>query len=148
MLNVATVPAQGEDLLLKVSEDNGENWLTLVCLVKQGFEFTRNVNETNTQCGQLIGKGTPSMNIPVEGAVNITEDATLNGAGFASYKKMQTWAKDFTPLIVKHEMPENDNTGFKNQVNAYLVDLKLDAPVDNICTFSATLRGWGTWTIN
>lgn len=147
MVEIQTVPVQGEELLLKVSDDNGANWYTLVCLVKQAFEATRNVNKTNTQCGQLIGKGTLDTSVPVEGAINVIPDDLVNGAGFASYKKMQTWMKDFTALLVDQRHPDNDGASFANKINAYLTDLKMDAPVDNICTFSGTLTGFGAWTI-
>lgn len=143
---INTVPVQGEELLLKVSDDNGVNWYTLVCLVKQGFKYSRNVNKTNTQCGQLIGKGTPEMSIPVEGAINVIADDIVNNAGFASYKKLCEWADNFTALLVKQEHPENDGASFKNQMNAYLTNIDMDAPVDNICTFSGTLEGFGAWT--
>lgn len=147
MIDVATTPVQGEELLLKVSDNNGVDWYTLVCVIKQGIEQTRNVNKTNTQCGQLIGKGTIDRKIPVEGAVNVIPDDIVNNAGFASYKKMQEWFENFTSLLVDQRHPDNDGLSFANKGPAYLTDLKLDAPVDNICTFTATLDGWGAWVI-
>lgn len=143
MIDIQTTPVQGEDILLEVSDDNGENWYKIVCLTKQGFEFTRNINRTNTQCGQLIGKGTPEMNIPVEGAVNVVPDEV---GGFASYKKMQVWAKDFIALKARQVAPTGDGSSFINQINCYLTDIKLDLPVDNIAVFSGSLTGFGAWT--
>lgn len=145
MIDKATIVAQGEDLLLKVSDDNGANYFTLVCLVKQGMEKTRNINKTNTQCGQQIGKGTIDRGIPVEGVIDtsIVDEA----GGYASYKKMNEWFENFTPLIVDQRHPVNDGANFANKGPAYLTDLKLDAPVDNLVTWSATLTGFGAWVI-
>jgi hypothetical protein len=145
-IDIATVPVQGEDVLLEVSE-NGVDWYTLVCMIKQGWEATRNVNKTETQCGQLVGKGTLDITVPIEGAVNVVADDIVDNAGFASYKKMQSWIKDFTPLQVRQLAPTGDGASFTNRSNAYLTDLKMDLPVDNIALFSGTLTGYGTWDI-
>lgn len=140
-LAIATTPLQGEDVLSEISTDNGVTWKAIVCLIKQGVEATRNVNKTNTQCGQLIGKGTLDLNIPVEGAVNV--DAP---AGYVSYKDLQGMIKDFTSVMYRSKSPA-DGSKYYNGTNAYLTDLKLDVPVDNIATFSGTLTGWGDWAI-
>lgn len=143
-IDIAMVPVQGEDILLEVSDDNGENYYTLVCLIKQGWETTRNVNKTQTQCGTAIGKGILDNSIPVEGAVNVVEDVV---GTYASYKKMQSWINDFTPLLVRQLAPTADGASFTNRTGAYLTDLKLDLPVNDIAKFSGTLMGFGTWTI-
>ena len=139
-LAVAVTPAQGEDILLEVSVDGGTTWLKVFCLIKQGFDAARNVNKTNTQCGQLIGKGTLDFSIPVEGAVNVAVVA-----GYASYKQMQSWIDSFTALMARQKAPTSTGADFYNGINCYLTDLKLDMPVDNIATFSGTLTGYGTW---
>lgn len=147
MLDIQTVPIQGDDLILEVSDDNGDNWYKIVCLIKQGFEFTRNPPKTNTQCGQLIGKGVPEMSIPIEGALNVVDDVLVDNAGYASYKKMQGWAKDFPALKARQLYPAGAGGDLTNRINCYLTDLKMDAPVDNIITFTGTLMGFGTWEI-
>lgn len=142
MITVATTAVQGEDVLFEASEDNGVTWLKLVCLIKQDFEATRNVNKTNTQCGPLIGKGTLETGAPVEGAVNVAAPA-----GYASYAKLQEWMKEFTPVLVRQQSPTLTGSDLKNQTAAYMTDLKLSMPIDNIATFTAQFTGFGEWTI-
>lgn len=125
-------------VLPEVSEDGGTTWLKLVCLAKQGFETTRTVNKTVTQCGTLVGLGPLDNTVPVEGAVNTDPDA-----GYASYFKMQGWIKNGTALMYRQVM-DND---LYNGISCYLTDLKLDIPVDDIAKFSGTLTGFGTWDI-
>lgn len=137
-LNIATNAQQGDAVLAEVSADGGTTWLKLVCIIKQAFEATRNVNKTMTQCGQLVGKGVLDLSAPIEGAVNTDAPAT-----YASYAEMQTWCKNFTALMFRQVM---DN-GLYNGINCYLTDLKLDLPVEDIGKFSGTLTGFGDWTI-
>lgn len=146
MIDIATVPVQGEDVILEISEDDFVNVWTLVCLIKQSFNFDRQTNKTNTQCGRLVGKGTYDLSLPFEGAMNVVEDALTNNAGYASYKKLQEWAKDFTALKVRQVSPTGDGQNFKNQMAGYLTKLNADLPVDNIMTFNGTFEGSGAWT--
>jgi predicted secreted protein len=151
-IEITTNPLQGEDLLLKVSPDNGETWYTIVCLIKQAIEKTRNVNKTQTQCGQLIGKGVPDVTLPIEGAVNAPVPAVADDEGFASYYLLNKWFHDFTPLMFTQKLPETPANsaaiGVFNEGKCYITDLKMDAPVDNIITFSATLMVYGTVAID
>ena len=138
MLNIASNVQQGELVLAEISADSGTTWLKLVCLIKQGFESTRQVNKTMTQCGQQVGLGSLDNTVPLEGAVN-----TNPTSGYASYENMQSWLKNGTALMFRQIM---DN-GLYNGINAYLTDLKLDLPVDDIAKFTGTLTGFGEWVI-
>lgn len=134
MLSIASNVQQGEGVLAEVSEDSGTTWLKLVCLIKQGFETTRAVNKTPTQCGVQVGLGPLDNSVPLEGAIN-----TDPAAGYASYSKMQEWIDDGTALMFRQVM-DND---LYNGISCYLTDLKLDIPVDDIAKFSGTLTGFG-----
>lgn len=132
-------PLNGDDILAELSFDNGENFETIVCLIRQGTEVSRNVTEVNTQCGLLLGKGVLNRNHPVEGAVNIS-----TAAGYLSYAKLQEMINDWIPAIFRQQHGV-EGANLLNQGSVYLTELSLDSPVDNIVTFTGTLRGWGSW---
>lgn len=136
-LAVTTVPVQGKDVVLEISTDNGTTWKTLVCLIKQAFEMTRSLNETETQCGTIPGVGSLKKVIPFEAAVNVNvvgEQATL-----LSYKDLNAIMESGSAIMARQKHPNADGAIFNNSGKCYLTDLKLDLPINNVCTFSGNL---------
>lgn len=137
---------QGQEVLLRISEDNGTTWLYLVCAENQTNDATRDMKERTTQCGTIVGKGASvKRNIGFKGVYNRITDAVASGEGYASGKNLKTWLKDGTALIV--EQVVGDGTTYKNKSNAYVSNYKEDIPVDDVIGFDVSFFMWGTWTI-
>jgi predicted secreted protein len=126
------------DLLVSISTDNGTTYKTLVCLTKSANALTRAVNKTVTQCGVFVSKGgAAEETVTIEGVVNVVVAA--ENANFLSYKELRAFVKNGTAVQVK-QANSDDGTGVEITGDAYMSELNLDAPVDNIATFTATLN--------
>lgn len=136
-VNATKVPVHGDELLITISTDNGATKKTLVCLTKSANSLTRSINKTVTQCGVIASKGgAADETIEVEGVVNVVVAA--ENAQFMSYKEMRSLIKDGTAVQVT-QANSTDGTGVEIEADAYLSDLKLDVPTENVATFTATL---------
>lgn len=134
-LVATTAPVQGKDVLLSISTDNGVTHKTIVCLTKQGNELSATVNETETQCGNIVGIGTVKETIPFEGAVNVAPAAEQH----VSYKELKAIVKAGNAVMYKQSYATTPDV-VDSEGKAYITDLKSDMPVGNVVTFSATLR--------
>ena len=134
-LVATTAPIQGVDVLFKISTDNGENYKTVVCLTKQGNELAASVNELETQCGTLVGIGSVKETISIEGAVNIVPVAETH----LSYKDLKAIIKARQPVMYQQTYADTPDV-IDSEGKAYITDLKHDAPVGNVVTFTATVK--------
>lgn len=134
-LVATTAPIQGSDVLLGISTDNGATFKTVVCLTKQGNELAATVNEVETQCGPLVGIGTVKETITVEGAVNIVPVAETH----ISYKELKAIVKARSAIKFEQTYADTPDV-IDSEGKAYITDLKHDAPVGNVVTFTATLK--------
>ena len=137
ILTPEKTPVQGIDVITEVSADNGTTYKKLVCMTKGGWQIQNQANVTKTQCGPFVGVSGAEETVPVEGVVNVIagDDAT----DFVSYAELKAWVKAGTALLVRQQTggatPYVTNNG-----KAYLTDLNLDVPMDNVCTFTATFK--------
>lgn len=138
MATATTAPLNGVDVFLEISTDNGTTYKKVVCLIKQGIEKTRGTNETETQCGTIVGKGSLKRTIPLEGAVNdvITAEQTT----YLSYKELDAIIEAGNAVMVRIKHPAATGDLLDLEGKAYLTELKLDLPVNNIATFSGSLN--------
>lgn len=135
-LSATTAPIQGKDVLLQVSTDNGTTYKTIVCLTKQGNELAATVNETETQCGNIVGVGTVKETITFEGAVNVVPALETT---FLSYADLKTIVKAGNSVMFKQTYATTPDE-VDSEGKCYITDLKADMPVGNVVTFTATLR--------
>lgn len=136
-IGATTTPVQANDVVLEISTDNGSTYKKLVCLIKQGVEKTRSLNETETQCGVIPGLGPAKTTIPFEGAVNVI--AVDEASTYVSYSDLLTIFEAGNAFKVRQKHPSADGAIFNFSGSCYLTELKLDQPVGNICTFSGSL---------
>lgn len=134
---VTTAPVNGIDIFLEISTDNGTTYKKVVCLIKQGIDKSRGNNETETQCGTIVGKGSLKQSIPIEGAVN--DVLTAEQVNYLSYTQLDAIITDGTAVMVKIKHPADTGAVVNLSGKAYLTDLKLDIPMNNVATFSGTL---------
>lgn len=140
LLTPNKTPVQGVDVILEVSADNGVTYKKVVCMTKGGWQIQNPANITKTQCGTFVGLGGAEETVPVEGVVNIIDSA--DASEFISYNELKGFAISGTPLLVRQQVPASGggNPVLSNTGKAYLTDINLDVPMDNVCTFTATLR--------
>lgn len=138
---------QGQDVLLQISDDNEENWYTLICAESQDNDATRDMKERTTQCGTIVGKSASlKRNINFKGVYNVTADELTDGEGFCSGLKLKEWHKNGTALVVRQIV--GDGTDYVNKSSAYISNYKETQPVDDVVDFSVSFFMFGTWTIS
>lgn len=138
---------QGVDILLQISDDNGENWYTLICGESQDNDATRDIKQRTTQCGTVVGKGASvKRNVNFKGVFNVVDDVLNNGEGFASGQKLRYWHNAGTALLVRQIAGDNGAT-YINKSSAYISNYKESAPVDDVLDFNVSFFMFGTWVI-
>lgn len=130
-------PVQGVDVVSEISTDNGTTYKKIICVTKKGWQIQNSANVTKTQCGPFVGLGGAEETVPVEGVVNVVTGDDADD--YVSYAELKTLAKAGTSIMIRQQTsggtPYISNTG-----KAYLTDLNLDIPMDNVCTYSATFK--------
>jgi hypothetical protein len=126
---MALTPIQGTSFLLKLSANAFTDTYTLVCLTSQAMNRERSVNNTDTQCGTVSGRGNPTRTIDATIVVNTTPAALVTNVGEASYKLLETWFENDTALTFKRESPVDDGADIYQSGTCYITKLNDTAAV-------------------
>jgi hypothetical protein len=146
-LNHQNISQQGQEVLLRASDNNGEDWYIFTCMEKQSNSASRGVKQRSTQCGPVVGKdSTIQRKKSFDGTLDNVEDALVDGVGFASSKKIKQWHKDGTALLVQQIV--GDGTEYIDQSPAYISDYKENIPVDDVIDYSVEFTCFGEWVIS
>lgn len=140
---MALTPIQGKAFLLKLSPDAFTSTYTVVCLTSQSMNRERPVNNTDTQCGTVSGRGNPTRSIDATLVVNTTPAALAAGVGEASYKLLEQWFEGDTALTFKRESPVGSGTDIYQTGTCYITKLNDTAQVGEkmVCDVTLTIDG-------
>lgn len=132
---------QAINVPFQVSADNGNSWVTVVCISEHTLPITSSINKVNTQCGVAVGLGPVEFNPTGTAVCNLDDNA-----GQVSMKDMVNWLINQTKLKYRMQMPESGGSiGSNFYLSGYclVTDVKITETVGDVEKFTFTLSGTG-----